>query len=894
MTHALPGGVSGQLLGIDAIREFNVVSDAYSAEYGKRAGAQVSAVTMSGTNNFHGTLFEFLRNSTLDARNFFDHPIGERIPPFKRNQFGGAIGGPIQKGKTFIFFNYEGFRQRLGLSDVGVVPDMNARQGLLPCGSITPLPAGCGTTIPATTPTQVPNLMQYMLPYMAFWPLPNGAELTGGTALAFDNPKQSIREDFATLRFDHTFSNSDSVSAVYTFDDGFNLSPGEQTNALFASTGKLRNQLISLGETHIFSVNMINTFSFGLSHVGWFFNSPPISPFPASLSFVQGQIPGNVSIGGATAGTSFAIASAGSALTTYFGNDKTQYSFGDGLQIIKGKHQISLGVWFQHLNSNELGNLRSSGTVTFGSLESFLQGTVGTFTVVRNPQTYYWTQLQGAWYVQDAIQLRPNLTVRLGLRHEFTNGWNEANGRAANYDFGSNGVIDTNPTYGNSVFTQNNAKWLFGPRIGVAWDPFGKGKTSVNAGFGIHYDLQDSLGFILSAIPPQGNLTFTGVQLSSVTPVTPTTPVPPVCGPGVPQPCALYAPPGVQQNMKTPTVEEWRLSIEQQVTPNMSFSASYVGSHAYHELASVDLNSIQPQICTSVAGCLAGGIGAATSTVSEGAQYIPVGTRPNPYVANSYIWASMGYSNYDALRVEFKRRLGKGLQFRANYTLSKSLGTSSQITGGDAGNEPMMVMDPYQISRDYGASSFDVEHQVSISSSYDLPFGRGKSLLGGASGAEDKLVSGWQINSIVTILSGFPFTPVVGSNRSGNGDSRAPDRPELNPAFTGPVITGNPSQWYNPQAFTLPVAGTWGNSSRGQLRGPGLGTLDMSLFKNTTLTEKLKLQFRAESFNLLNRANFGFPNPTAFLSGAYSPSAGLISSTATTSRQLQFGLKLIF
>jgi hypothetical protein len=282
--------------------------------------------------------------------------------------------------------------------------------------------------------------------------------------------------------------------------------------------------------------------------------------------------------------------------------------------------------------------------------------------------------------------------------------------------------------------------------------------------------------------------------------------------------------------------------------------------------------------------------------VSQGAQYIPGpgATRPNPYLGAGFFWFTEGNSSYNALQVDVTKRLSAGLQFRGNYTWSKNLDMNSGLTGAQANNQSQMILDRNDLPRDWGPSALNVQHQVSLSGSYELPFGHGKRWLGTANSLENKLAGGWQLNAITTLLTGFPFTPVIGTNRSGDGDTRNPDRPSLNPSFSGPVILGQPNQWYNPNAFILPPAGTYGTLGRGTFNGPGLAELDLSLFKNTAITERVGLQFRAEFFNALNHANFGVPNTTVFSSGAISSSAGVITTTATTSRQIQFGLKLIF
>ncbi len=878
-----PGGASQQMLGVDAVREFNVLTDAYGAQYGKRAGAQVVVVTQSGGNQVHGSVFEFLRNSALDARNFFDQAS---VPPFRRNQFGGALGGPVKKNKLFAFGNYEGFRQSLAVSSVSVVPDAKAQLGQLPNA------AGVYST--------VANLNPAMLKYMALWPSPNGNELTSGgipsgTSTSYNNPKQSIREDFGTFRSDYVLSDRDSLSGAYTIDDGFNRSP--LADPLFGSNLLLRNQVLSTQEVHTFSPTLVNTFTAGFSRAAFDFQPYSYTDFPANLSFVQGGGPGGIVIGGGTTTTGLAaITSAGPNNAALVFNRRNLFTLTDDVKKNHGIHQFSFGVWMQRLRDNEDTASRQLGQASFASLTTFLQGTITTFQVVPIHTELGWRSLYGAWYAEDVIRLRPNLTIRAGIRHEFNTGWNEAQGRAANYITDGNSVLLTTPTLGNSVFTQNNAKKLFAPRVGLAWDVFGNGKTAVRSGFGIHYSMIDALSFLVNSLPPyNGSVSYSGGQLASVLPVIPGSKPLVSCGPGVPTPCTTYAPQGIQPNAQTPAAAEWNFTVEQQLTTRTALRVSYVGSHGYHGLLSVDPNSIPAQICNTAAGCTAGGTpGTTKATVAQGAQYIPVATRPNPYLAGGFFWYTEGNSSYNALQTDISQRLSHGIQFRANYTFSKNLDMNSGLTGAQSNNQAQMIMDRNDLKRDWGPSALNVKNQVSISGSWEVPVGHGKALLGGADGIADKLLSGWQVNAIATMISGFPFTPQDGSNRSGDGDTRNPDRPSLNPAFTGPVILGLPTQWYNPNAFVLSPAGTYGTLGRGVYTGPGLADLDLSLFKTTRIAEKANLQFRAEIFNALNRANFGTPNATVFASGAVSPTAGLITATATTARQIQFGLKLVF
>jgi hypothetical protein len=883
-----PGGTSGMLLGVDAVREFNVLRDSYGAEFGKRPGGQVVIVTQSGTNQWHGTAFEFLRNNALDAANFFDQGSA---PPFQRNQFGASIGGPLHADKTFFFSNYEGFRQNLHQTSVAFVPDLAARAAALPSVqpllNLWPTPSATDQDFPGvcTPPTTLPA---------------NAC----GIAEVFSSPLQTIREDFGTVRVDHIFSSRDTLAAIYTIDDGGDVT-ATPANPFSSDIVTLREQVLSLEETHVFSPKLVNAARFGFSRAGYFFTGEPTPGTPAATvpGFLLGHPVGAVVVGGSTASNPTAtIGLAGSNNGSNLPIARNLFTFEDRVTLTRARHQLSFGAWFQRFQSNENIALSQFGQATFTSVQTFLQGTASSFLFDPSPTKMYWRSLLGAWYAEDVIRLSPTFTLSLGFRSEFTTGWNEAHGHAANYTFAA-GIISSQPQIGNSVFTVNNAKFLPQPRIGIAWSPFGR-KTVVRAGFGMYNDLQDALGYRADQNAPF-NPTFTLANFAvSKFPIDPAAPVP--AG-------AKLVPGGVQPDMQTPTLISYSLRIARELSPNTSLTVGYVGSHGYHELIGIDANEPFPVICPA-SPCPATypatfPAGIAGTPVPARTFYVPTATRANPTLANTWSWFSEGVSSYNALQVDLNRRFSGGLLLRGVYTFSKSLDDGDSLNATTSGGGPALAANPFNLRSDWGLATYDVRNVAAINATYALPVGHGKRFLGELSGWGNALVGGWTANSIVTLQGGFPFSPQLSYNPSNNGDTRNPVRPFANPAFTGPVMLGNPNQWFNPAAFLAPGppftvsstnpttagnGGFYGNLGRDTLVGPGLATWDFSALKDTRIRERLNLQFRAEIFNLLNRANFNLPNAVVFTPSGVSPTAGKITSTSTTSRQVQFGLKLLW
>jgi hypothetical protein len=379
-------------------------------------------------------------------------------------------------------------------------------------------------------------------------------------------------------------------------------------------------------------------------------------------------------------------------------------------------------------------------------------------------------------------------------------------------------------------------------------------------------------------------------------------------------------PGGVQPDLKTPTLISWSLRVERELSPNTSLTVGYVGSHGYHELTGVDANEPVPTICpaapcpafyptagenpaTTIANGFPAGSPLSGAPVPAGSFFIPAGTpRANPTLANTWTWFSIASSTYHALQVDLRRRFSHNLWLRGVYTYSKALNNGDSLNQTTAQNSPALLSNPFDPRADKGLATFDLRHVAVINALYALPFGRGQSFVNSLGDWANSLVSGWSVASIVTAESGFPFTPQLSYNPSNNGDTRNPVRPFLNPNFSGPVILGRPDQWFNPAALIAPPAngGFYGNLGRNTLIGPGLAIWDFSVLKDTKIRERLNVEFRAEIFNLLNRANFNTPNlivftpPTAANPTGLSGTAGAITSTSTTARQVQFGIKLLW
>jgi hypothetical protein len=849
LINVTPGGTSGQLLGIDGIREFNVVADTYSAAYGKRDGAQISIVTTGGTNALHGSVFEFARNSFFDARNYFD---GTRIPEFQRNDFGGAIGGPIRKDKAFFFANYEGYRQNLGESLVTLVPDSTSRAKAV--ASVKPL--------------------------LNLWPIANGPEILSngastGIAEYIGTAPQHIREDFGTTRFDENLSANDNLNLIYTVDDSTASTPSSDPYSYVSES--LREQVLSAQEQHIFS-RVVNVARAGYSRSSFYFYGYVPAAEQALTPSVRTGVPTYaVVIAGSTASNgASSITTGGANVGSNNAIVRNLFTFDDHAYLTIGRHTIQGGIWAQRLQSNDNLAQDQYGQASFASLSTFLAGTIKTFTYAPVTTELGWRTLFVDAFLEDTYRISSRLEARVGFRSESSTGWSETRGRAGVYTF-TDGVINTTPSIQQNALTDNRALFLPEPRVGLAWNVFGNGNTSVTAGAGLHHSLLDALDYRLDQAAPYNTV----YSYSSTTVANPIGSTPQV------------SPSTVASNIATPALLAYDIKVEQRIASATALSVSYSGSHSYHQILNGDLN--EP----------------AFTSLPNGTIYYPTTTKANPAVANTTSWWSGGSGNYNAFIVDLRHDLARKFQVRANYTWSKNLDDGSAWNTSVSSNTPAFVEVPSLPHLDYGPAATDIRNIFAVNGTYNLPFGRGETFFGGAGAATNRIVSGWSLSTIASLFSGFPFSPQLGYNPTGSGDSRNPVRPNLNSSFSGALYTKGSTaqkvtQYFNPAAFSAPAYGTVGDAGRDSLTGPGYADWDLSLLKSTQLTERTRLQLRAEFFNILNHTNLQLPNEVVYSTGptqgtaanratvATLGSPGVISATANTSRQIQLAAKIVF
>lgn len=837
-TNGPAGSAASTSLGTETVREFRVETNAYSAEFGRNSGGQLNVITKSGQNAWHGSLYEYHRNEALDARNFFDP---DQKPDFNRNQFGATLSGPLRRDRSFFFVGYEGLRERLGRTVSTVVPDENARQGILPA------PGGGTVTVPVSSAVR---------PYLDEFPLPNGDNLGGGLAAYAFPFDQTIDEDLFQARLDQNLGGSDQLFLRYTWDRAAQTLPTDfpQFPRAFEST----NQFLTGEYRRAFSARMFGTLRAGFSRTRIEQSveantTQPVSPF----------VPGRPTMGDIDIGGIPRFGPQASADVKLY---QDVYSLAADATASRGRHLLKAGGLVERYVDQEINPTFSLGIYNFANLESFLRNRPLRF-VGLTPEGDFsreWRFTLFGLYLQDEWRVSERVTLNGGLRLEYQTLPVDSEGR----DSTLVEVTDTAPYVGQLY--QDPGPSL-SPRVGFSWDVEGDGRTALRGGYGLYYNTNGQQHLIVTVTNP------------------PVTPRPVIANPSFPQPdfsqLGVVSIRPVQWDIETPRVHVFNLNLQRQLGWSTLLTLGYAGSRGERLWRNSDVNVPVP------------------TTLADGTLfYPPTAARPNPGFSAIEQKTSDGRSWYDAFIFEL-RRSARGLSFQSSYTWSRNTDTTQASTFfSDATNGTVSYFPEFLPDYNKGPADYHTTHNWVFNLIWDIPLGREKS------GFARALLSGWQLAAIGQLRSGPPLTLFVGANRSRSrwspslGPGQGFDRPSLAPGYTTKsAVLGSPDQWFDPAAFVLQPAGTYGDLGRGALYGPDLRSVDVALKKQfpwTRLGPGGRVELRIEAFNVFNRANFGIPSLQAFagLTDNEQPLAtlGRIRQTVTSSRQIQLGLRVQF
>jgi len=850
-----PGSSLGVNLGVDAIEEFSVLTSNYSAEYGRASGGVINGITKAGTNQFHGDAYFFRRDKNFDARNFFD----TTLPPFHRNQFGASAGGPIKKGKTFIFGDYEGIRQNKSDTFNDQVPSAAARAGTL-CST----PDGTCTTSTITVDPKV-------VPFLGLYPLPNGALIgNGDTGIFNTSGVERLTENYVTVRGDHHFSDNDSLAASWFYDRA-PLSQPDPLGDSLTENFTLR-QMFSLEETHIFSPRLVNTARAGFSRVRALIAAPlsainPLAKDPALGSF-PGRFAPALTVPGLTTMTGALGAVSTDTLTW------NSFQFYDDAFLTRGTHSLRFGFAAEHMQNNELSGAGANGTFSFTSFQGFLLNQPATVTV-DDPITkpiYVRQTLFGA-YLQDDWRWRPNVTLNFGVRYEPVTLPTEAHNSFAVLKT----ITSPAETPVKNLWATNQTLHNFEPRVGFSWDPFRHGKTAIRGGFGIFDVLPLPWVYThgsTSTLPfgrlagssnlAQGSFPTVSASLLNFDPTT-------------------VANRYVEQHPHRSYAMNWNLNIQREITPNLTAMVAYVGMHNVHQAFSTDdSNMVIP-----------------TLTPSGYLWPFPIGsgTRLNPNVGPIRLlqWDSSSY--YEGFQAGVAKRMSHGFQAQGSYTWGKCIDMGSGSLLGDPYKNSLSSLMFFNRQSRRGLCDFNVAHNFVLNYVWLPPTPK----FGGP--LAEHILGGWELGGVLSANTGTPMTLVMAGDVLGQNSSDPWPYPNRlsGPGCSNPVNPGNVDTYLKLNCFAPPTPlNLFGNNGRTSVIGPGLINLDFSVFKNihvTRISESFNVQVRAEFFNIMNHPNFQPPLDNKVLfntDGSPVSNAGKIDATSTTSRQIQLGLKLIW
>lgn len=868
---------------VDAIQEFKVQSGLYSAESGHRGGAHVNIILKSGTNDLHGSLFYFLRDEALDAKNFFDAP-DQPIPPFSQDQFGFTLGGPIKKNRLFYFGSYEGVRIDQAITAVSSVPPAALRNGdFSGLAAITdpltgqPFP---GNVIPANRIDPVAKAI------LDFVPLPNGPGLAGNLVSA---PQLTNDQNQFNIKIDHRLSEKDSYFGRFSFSNARLFDPFVRNLAIptlfgppgFGRETAIRTRNLALSYTRIISSSTINEVKFGFNRTAGGEGGENNEVDFGALAGVIGisRNPNDFGVPRVVTGV-FGDFGDNTFFQTFTNN---AFQVTDSLMHTKGAHSIRVGGElrrYQNLGSLPQfvrGTFGFNGQYTGNAFADFLLGFPATLQGARGESLAYTRAIGLAGYFQDDWRVTSKLTLNLGVRYEYTTPPVDKFNRIGNFDFqtgklviaSKDGKIAPGPF---TDFVNNNpdlfetseeAGWPrslidpdrnnIAPRIGFAYSPLASNRVAIRGGYGVFYD---QFNFLIPLVLANNMPFYNTVFINNTRPL-PTLDM----ATGLATATPTLSPFAVERDFDMGTIQQWGLNIQTQITGSLMAEVGYIGSHG-ENLSRIKVgNQADP------------GPGSVASR------------RPFPAFGDLNLQADSAYSNYHGLSLRLEQRLSRGLSFNLIYTLASSFDTNSMnSTLASETSRPQNSNAPEEL--EYGPSAFNSRHRFVTSFVYQLPFGPGQTYLNSAGGLLGNLIGGWLVTGIVTHESGKPFS--VTSNADSAGIGSRFQRPDVirNPNL--PPSERTPERWFDPQAFVAPPAGSFGSSGRNILIGPSFNNFDFSLIKHINLNERHRFEFRAEFFNLFNHPNLDVP---VRIFG--SPSLGRIL-TAGFPRQIQFGLKYIF